>query len=72
MYNSAPSMDINVDLIMSSRSQMAGGNITNIGDANTQIAVLQERIKALELQVTEKNARIAELTKMNNYLMDKK
>lgn len=72
MCNPAPSMDINVDFKMSGRSQMAVGNITNINDAKTQIAVLQERIKALESQMAEKDARIAELTKMNNYLMQKK
>lgn len=72
MYNPAPSMDINFDFKMSGQSQMAVGNITNINDAKTQIAVLQERIKALESQIVEKDARIAELTKMNNYLMEKK
>lgn len=70
MYNPTPTMDINVDLKMSGQSQMALRDINNMGDAKVQIAVLQERIKALQTQLAEKDARIAELTKMNIFLMN--
>ncbi|MDE6535887.1 MAG: hypothetical protein K2K82_07775 [Muribaculaceae bacterium] len=72
MLNPPSPLELNVDFKMSGQSQMAVGNITNMNDAKTQIAVLQERIKAMESQIAEKDARIAELTKMNNYLMEKK
>ena len=46
MYSPISTTDIDVSFKMSGQSQMAVGNITNIGDAKIQIAVLQERIKA--------------------------
>lgn len=77
MLNQVPNID--VDFTMDGHSQMAFGNISNIGDAKAQIAVLQERLKALEIQLGEKDVRIAELTasldrerKMNDYLMGQK
>lgn len=77
MLNPTPNID--VDLTMDGHSQMAFGDISNIGDAKTQIAILQERIKSLEIQLGEKDERIAALTasldrerKMNDYLMGQK
>lgn len=77
MLNQMPNIDI--DLKMEGHSQMAFRDISNIGDAKTQIAVLQERIKSLEIQLGEKDERIAELTasldrerKMNDYLINQK
>ncbi len=79
MFNHATPMDIDIDLKMEGHSQMAFRDINNIGDAKTQLAVLQERIKALEIQLAEKNARIDELSssldrerKMNDFLMNQK
>lgn len=74
MLNQTPNIDI--DLKMEGHSQMAFRDISNIGEAKTQISVLQERIKSLEIQLAEKDERISELTaslarerKMNDYLM---
>lgn len=79
MLNQLPSVDIDLDLKLGGHSQFAMRDITNIGDAKTQIVILQERIKSLEKELGEKNKRIDELNaslererKMNDYLMDKK
>lgn len=79
MLNSQPTVDIDLDLKLGGHSQFAMRDITNIGDAKTQIVILQERIKSLEKELGEKNKRIDELNaslererKMNDYLMDKK
>lgn len=79
MLNPQPNVDIDLDLKLGSHSQFAMRDITNIGDANIQIAILQERIKSLEKELREKDKRIEELNtslererKMNDYLMDKK
>lgn len=75
-------IDIDIDLKLGGSAQMALGNITNIGDAKAQIILLQERIKAMEekhkvelaskeRELAEKDARIADLQKMNNFLMEK-
>lgn len=79
MLNDQPSVDIDVDLKLGGHSQFAMRDITNIGDAKTQIVILQERIKSLEKELGEKNKRIEELNasldrerKMNDYLMGKK
>ena len=78
MLNPQPSVDIDLDLKLGGNSQFAMRDITNIGDANIQIAILQERIKSLEKELREKDKRIEELNtslererKMNDYLMDK-
>lgn len=78
MLNPQPTVDIDLDLKLGSHSQFAMRDITNIGDANIQIAILQERIKSLEKELREKDKRIEELNtslererKMNDYLMDK-
>lgn len=79
MLNSKSSVDIDVDLKLGGHSQFAMRDITNIGDAKTQIAILHERIKSLEKELNEKNKRIEELNaslererKMNDYLMGPK
>lgn len=79
MLNPQPTVDIDLDLKLGSHSQFAMRDITNIGDVNIQIAILQERIKSLEKELREKDKRIEELNtslererKMNDYLMDKK
>lgn len=79
MLNPQPTVDIDLDLKLGGHSQLAMRDITNIGDAKTQIAILQERIKSLEKELDEKDKRIDELNaslererKMNDYLMDKK
>ena len=79
MLNTQPSVDIDVDLKLGGHSQFAMRDITNIGDAKTQIAILQERVKSLEKELKEKDRRIEELNasldrerKMNDYLMGKK
>lgn len=79
MLNPQPTVDIDLDLKLGGHSQLAIRDITNIGDAKTQIAILQERIKSLEKELDEKDKRIDELNaslererKMNDYLMDKK
>lgn len=86
MLNPQPSVDIDVDLKLCGHSQFAMRDITNIGDAKTQILLLRERIKSLEkelnakqCEIEEKDKRIEELNaslererKMNDYLMDKK
>lgn len=79
MLNPQPTVDIDLDLKLGGHSQFAMRDITNIGDAKTQIAILQERIKSLEKELEEKDKRIDELNvslererKMNDYLMDKK
>lgn len=79
MLNPQPTVDIDLDLKLGGHSQFAMRDITNIGDAKTQIVILQERIKSLEKELGEKNKRIDELNaslererKMNDYLMDKK
>lgn len=79
MLNPLPSVDIDLDLRLGGHSQFAMHDITNIGDAKTQIAILQERVKSLEKELKEKNKRIDELNaslererKMNDYLMEKK
>lgn len=76
MLNPSAGVDIDVDVKLEGHSQFAMRDITNIGDAKTQIAILQERIKSLEKEVCEKNKRIEELNaaldrerKMNDYLM---
>lgn len=76
MLNTQPSVDIDVDLKLGGHSQFAMRDITNIGDAKTQIAILQERIKSLEKELCEKDKRIEELNaslererKMNDFLM---
>lgn len=77
MLNPTPKIDI--DLTMQGHSQMAFRDISNGDKERSQIAILQERIKALEIQLAEKDERIAELTaaisrerKMNDYLMGQK
>lgn len=77
MLNPVPNIDI--DLKMEGHSQMAFRDISNIGNEKSQIAILQERIKALEVQLAEKDERIAELIvslnrerKMNDFLMGQK
>lgn len=79
MLNPQPTVDIDLDLKLGGHSQFAMRDITNIGDANTQIAILQERIKSLEKELREKDKRIGELNtslererKMNDYLMGQK
>lgn len=86
MLNPQPSVDIDVDLKLCGHSQFAMRDITNIGDAKTQILLLRERIKSLEkelhaklCELEEKDKRIDELNaslererKMNDYLMAKK
>ena len=79
MLNPQPSVDIDLDLKLGGQSQFAMRDITNIGDANTQIVILQERIKSLEKELEEKDKRIDELNaslererKMNDYLMGQK
>lgn len=79
MMNPQPSVDIDVDLKLGGHSQFAMRDIQNIGDAKTQIVILQERIKSLEKELGEKNKRIEELNaslererKMNDYLMGQK
>lgn len=86
MLNQLPSVDIDVDLKLGGHSQFALRDITNIGDAKTQILLLRERIKSLEkelhakqCELEEKDKRIEELNaslererKMNDYLMGKK
>ncbi len=79
MLNSQPTVDIDLDLKLGGHSQFAMRDITNIGDANTQIVILQERIKSLEKGLEEKDKRIDELNaslererKMNDYLMGQK
>lgn len=79
MLNSAAPMDIDVNLKMDGHSQMAFRDINNATDAKTQVALLRERIKALEAQLAEKDARIEGLKlslererKMNDYLMEQK
>lgn len=78
MLNPQPTVDIDLDLKLGGHSQFAMCDITNIGDAKTQIAILQERVKSLEKELEEKNKRIDELNaslererKMNDYLMEK-
>lgn len=79
MLNPQPNVDIDLDLKLGSHSRFAMRDITNIGDANTQIVILQERIKSLEKGLEEKDKRIDELNaslererKMNDYLMGQK
>lgn len=79
MLNPQPTVDIDLDLKLGGHSQFAMRDITNIGDANTQIVILQERIKSLEKGLEEKDKRIDELNaslererKMNDYLMGQK
>ena len=78
MLNTRPNVDIDLDLNLHDHSQFAMRDITNIGEANVQIAILQERINSLEKELREKDKRIEELNtslererKMNDYLMDK-
>lgn len=86
MLNPQPTVDIGVDLKLGGHSQFAMRDITNIGDAKTQILLLRERIKSLEkelhakqCELEEKDKRIDELNvslererKMNDYLMGQK
>lgn len=86
MLNPQPTVDIDLDLKLGGHSQFAMRDITNIGDAKTQILLLQERIKSLEkglrakqCELEEKDKRIDELNaslererKMNDYLMGQK
>lgn len=79
MLNPQASVDIDLDFKLGGHSQFAMRDITNIGDAKTQIAILQERIKSLEKELGEKNKRIDELNAslerertMNDYLMGQK
>lgn len=86
MLNPQPSIDIDVDLKLGGHSQFAMRDITNIGDAKTQMLLLRERIKSLEkelhakqCELEEKDKRIDELNasldrerKMNDYLMGQK
>lgn len=79
MLNPQPTVDIDLDLKLGGHSQLALRDITNIGDAKAQIAILQERVKSLEKELKEKDKRIDELNaslererKMNDYLMGKK
>ena len=86
MLNPQQTVDIDVDLKLGGHSQFAMRDITNIGDAKTQILLLRERIKSLEkelhaklCELEEKDKRIEELNaslererKMNDYLMGQK
>ncbi len=86
MLNPQPTVDIDLDLRLGGHSQFAMRDITNIGDAKTQILLLRERIKSLEkelhakqCELEEKDKRIDELNaslererKMNDYLMEQK
>lgn len=79
MLNPQPTVDIDLDLKLGGHSQFAMRDIQNIGDAKTQIVILQERIKSLEKELEEKDRRIDELNaslererKMNDYLMGQK
>lgn len=79
MLKELPTIDIDLDVKLGGHSQLALRDITNIGDAKTQIIILQERIKYLEKELREKDKRIEELNaslererKMNDYLMAKK
>lgn len=86
MLKQLPEVDVDLNLKLGNHSQLALRDITNIGDAKTQIIILQERIKSLnkELKTTqseleEKDKRINELNaslererKMNDYLMGQK
>lgn len=78
-----PASEIDIDLKMGGHAQLALRDITNIGDAKARILLLQERIKSLKethkveidglnKQLTEKDARIDELKKMVDYLMNGK
>lgn len=78
MLNPQSPIDIDLNLRLGGHSQLALCDITNIGDTKTQIAVLHERVKALEKALTERDKRIIELNasldrerKMNDYLMAK-
>lgn len=79
MLNQSPAIDVDLNLRLDGGSQLAMRDITNIGDAKTQLALLHERIKSLESELDEKNKRLAELTasldrerKLNDYLISKK
>ena len=86
MLNAHPAVDIDLDLKLGGHSQFAMRDITNIGDAKTQMLLLRERIKLLEKELhakqselEEKDKRIDELNvslererKMNDYLMGQK
>ena len=79
MLNPATPMDIDVNFKMEGHSQMAFRDINNVIDTKAQLAILQERIKALEAIITDKDARIDGLMtslererKMNDYLMKQK
>lgn len=79
MLNQSPAIDVDLNLRLDGGAQLAMRDITNIGDAKTQFALLHERIKSLESELDEKNKRLAELTasldrerKMNDYLISKK
>lgn len=56
MLNQLPQVDIDLDLKLGSHSQLALRDITNIGDAKTQIIILQERIKSLEKELKSKDS----------------
>lgn len=86
MLNPQSTVDIDLDLKLGGHSQFAMRDITNIGDAKTQILLLRERIKSLEkelhakqCELEDKDKRIDELNasldrerKMNDYLMEQK
>lgn len=60
MYKNPESMKIDLDLNMDGNSQI----INNIGDAQTQIAVLNERIKMLNLLLKSKESEIEGLSNL--------
>lgn len=64
MYKPADSMSIDLDLNMDGNSQI----INNIGDAQTQIAVLNERLKMKDILIKSKEAEIDGLNSLVNEL----
>lgn len=79
MLNTTPNIDIDLSIRQSGGGNAAFGDVNNTHDPKSQIAILQERIKALEKQLEEKDARIDGLTsslererKMNDFLMGQK
>lgn len=79
MLNQSPNIDIDLSIHQSGGGNAAFGDVNNINDPKSQIAILRERIKALEVRIEEKDARIAGLTealdrerKMNDFLMGQK
>ena len=78
MLNNTPNIDIDLSIHQSGGGNAAFGDVNNVNDPKSEIAILKERIKALESKLSEKDARIDGLVsaldrerKMNDYLMEK-